>query len=546
MAVNTNATRREFVAGGAALAAGVAAATGAGIAHAAGNGGADPASIAWDYECDVVVMGFGGAGATAAIAASDAGVDTILIEKAPEADAGGNTSASGGFSLYCMPEKRDRAYEYLRFQMPDTITDEEIYGFIDEMIDERQWLVDHGVGDHLQDSESVLSMYLQHEYADGLDHALRIDGSGFGMFTWLKGVVESCENVRVMYETAGTRLIFDPQTKEVYGLVATTADGTEINIKARRGVVMTCGGFENDHHMKTTFYAPNVPIYPHGSPYNTGDGIHMITEIGAKLRGFSSIEWGMHCCKAASEEIGVAVALGWFDRSIWNGAIMVNDQGNRFVNETAPTATSLDSLLRPLHDKSELAEVHFNMETLRYDNLPMFMVLDKKRLDERALFNGAAADSAIQWSHVHDWYTWSDDNQAEVERGWIVEADTLEELAEKLGIDPAGLQATVDAFNAACESGDDAFGREIGMTPIDTPPFYGTELGLGIINTQGGPDRNALHQVLGWDGNPIPRLYSAGEFGSIYVWLYQGSTNVSEALAGRTAGANAAGEEPWE
>ena len=85
------------------------------------------------------------------------------------------------------------------------------------------------------------------------------------------------------------------------------------------------------------------------------------------------------------------------------------------------------------------------------------------------------------------------------------------------------------------------------MTPIDTPPFYGTELGLGIINTQGGPDRNALHQVLGWDGNPIPRLYSAGEFGSIYVlWLYQGSTNVSEALAGRTAGANASGEEPWE
>jgi predicted oxidoreductase len=137
-------------------------------------------------------------------------------------------------------------------------------------------------------------------------------------------------------------------------------------------------------------------------------------------------------------------------------------------------------------------------------------------------------------------------NQAEITKGWITEANSIEELAEKLNIDPAGLKATVEAYDAACASGNDAeFGRTEVLSPIGSGPFYGCEMGLGIINTQGGPARDAAHHVLDWDNKPIPRLYAAGEFGSIYVFLYQGAGNVSETLGGRVAGANAAVEQPW-
>lgn len=70
-------------------------------------------------------------------------------------------------------------------------------------------------------------------------------------------------------------------------------------------------------------------------------------------------------------------------------------------------------------------------------------------------------------------------------------------------------------------------------------------MGLGLINTQGGPARNEKYQVLNYDDEVIPRLYAGGEFGSMYTWLYQGSGNVAECIYSRGAGVNAAAEEPW-
>ena len=298
--------------------------------------------------------------------------------------------------------------------------------------------------------------------------------------------------------------------------------------------------------MLNAFYPPNVPIYPCGTPYNTGDGVRMVTEIGAQLRGFGSVEWGCHCCKPAADEVGVSCGFTWTDMECWSNAIMVNRQGRRFVNESAGTVANR-SILRPLHDKSQLPELAFSMDTIGYVNLPMFLVCDDTKVQAGPVFNNCTRTAGNHWANIHEWYTWSDDNQAEIEKGWLVKADTLEELAEKLGIDPAGLVETVETYNGDCAAGvDSAYGRVNGFTPVSTPPFYGCELGLGLINTQGGPVRDAAHRVLDNDNNPIPRLYAGGEFGSIYSWLYQGAGNVPEALGARVAGANAAREDPWE
>ncbi len=85
------------------------------------------------------------------------------------------------------------------------------------------------------------------------------------------------------------------------------------------------------------------------------------------------------------------------------------------------------------------------------------------------------------------------------------------------------------------------------MAPIADGPFYAVELSPSMLNTQGGPRRNERGQIVRPDGTPIPRLYSAGELGSIYSYLYQGTGNIGECLAfGRVSGRNAAAETPWE
>src|SRR6201990_2740299 len=93
---------------------------------------------------------------------------------------------------------------------------------------------------------------------------------------------------------------------------------------------------------------------------------------------------------------------------------------------------------------------------------------------------------------------------------------------------------------------DEPFGRKVMLEPILRAPFYAVELSPSMLNTQGGPRRNEKAQIVRPDGAPIPRLYSAGELGSIYSYLYQGTGNIGECLAfGRVAGRNAAAEKAW-
>ena len=117
--------------------------------------------------------------------------------------------------------------------------------------------------------------------------------------------------------------------------------------------------------------------------------------------------------------------------------------------------------------------------------------------------------------------SWSDDNSEELERGWIKCADTLRELAVRLGMDPQTLIETISNYNLYCKHGEDAECNRQPDTliPLDKPPYYAVELWPGGANTQGGPRRNGRAQVLRADGTPITRLYSAGEMGSIYGML---------------------------
>ena len=102
-------------------------------------------------------------------------------------------------------------------------------------------------------------------------------------------------------------------------------------------------------------------------------------------------------------------------------------------------------------------------------------------------------------------------------------------------------------WNRCCDAKQDAeFGRKLMLEPIVDKPFYAVELSPSMLNTRGGLRRNEKGQIVRPNGTPIPRLYSAGELGSIYSYLYQGTGNIDECLAfGRISGRNAAAETPF-
>ena len=117
-----------------------------------------------------------------------------------------------------------------------------------------------------------------------------------------------------------------------------------------------------------------------------------------------------------------------------------------------------------------------------------------------------------------------------------------------LDLDGAALAGTVERWNGMVADGKDAdFGRTLMMAPFGEGPYYAVELSPTMLNTQGGPRRNEKAQIVRPDGNPVPRLYSSGELGSIYSYLYQGAGNIGECLAfGRIAARNVVAEIPWE
>ena len=139
----------------------------------------------------------------------------------------------------------------------------------------------------------------------------------------------------------------------------------------------------------------------------------------------------------------------------------------------------------------------------------------------------------------------------EIEAGWIKKGNTPEELAANTGLDPEALASTISGWNADVASGTDAeFGRPMTAktaVSLNNPPYYALQLNPSILNTQGGPVRDSNAQVLDPFGEPIPHLFSAGEFGSLWGIIYQGGGNVGEALTfGRIAGQSAAAQTAWD
>ena len=475
----------------------------------------------WDEETDVVVVGYGFAGATAAITANDAGAKVVLLEKAPEQHKGGNSRVSANIVFWPADIAGGEDYfKALAGPYLDNIPAAMIHVWASEMHANKAWLENLGM-------TPVEMPYVEFPQADGAE-SVRVLKNGEGPIggerLWC--VIEAAVAARpisISYQTPALGLVKDGSV--VVGVIA-ERDGKHVTIRARRAVILTCGGFENNPAMLRTFVDGLPSLYPVGTPYNTGDGIRMASEIGAELWHMNNVSGPILAFKAPDIEVAQ-----WLNLPHGRSYFFVAADGMRFTMEGEACSVG------DFHGKVKRHGV-WMQQTLP---TPIHMIFD-----ETYRKSGHIGKATTDWDVVHgNRYDWSDDNLREVDKGWIKQADTVEALAQMIGIAPETLSGTLSRFNAAAAQANDSdWGRPTdSLAPLVTPPYYAMELTPALVNTQGGPRRNKHAQIIGVDGAPIGRLYSAGELGSIYSFLYQGGANIGECFAfGRIAGANAAKE----
>lgn len=493
-------TRRRFV--GAAAVAGIGVGLEAATARAT-------TPQEWNLEADIVVCGLGIAGIGAAMQAAQDGARVIVLEKQPPETAGGDTMCNNGGVFWT-----NTMVENLRVNSMGEWDEQLCQEYYEEGLLIKPFLEEGGATWMLESDQVDI-----------------VNGLGPAFYEAALAGFNGC-GAEVHYETPAKKLVCDPKSGEVLGVLA-EKDGKPFAVKAAQAVVLTTGGYPaNQGLLKQLNLGGDMDYYSIGSPYLQGDGLKMACSVGASLANlWRGWEPDYPVCKAASEELGTGISLARPEHFVQPSYIYVNGQGKRYWNESTFMT----------HWKNDTyGQVAYN--NYAYNNKPSFLVFDQACFEAQSVGN-------TQWSYGYgrlsptEAYIWSDDNSAELERGWIKKADTLEELAELAGIDPEGLVAEVERYNGFCTAGlDEDFGRTDNV-PLGAGPYYAIEQGVCVIYTIGGLRTDAQSRVLDWNGEPIPRLYSAGNIGQgVYVIPIglQGAW-----IAGRRGARDAVTLEPW-
>ena len=483
-----------------------------------------------ELETDIVIVGYGGAGATAAITAHDNGARVIILEKMPTG--GGNTLVSAGVLI---DPAGMEAVQYIERLCFGTTEEEIVKTFVEEAIKNKEWI--NRLGGETELHSTIGGIFYPvcptpcwpsipgSEFISQNYHIKRKEGEGekrewFGNNLW-NLLVTNVERrgITVMTNTPAKELVTNGKG-EMIGVIAEKA-GEQILIKAKRAVILSCGGFEYNGAMKQAFLPCGGSFHALGNPGNTGDGIVMAQKVGAALWHMGAIACPLGF-KAPEYESAFDI-LFFSERFIY-----VDKGGRRFANEAE---LEMHEMWRTI--------CFFDSRHACYPRIPTYAIFDEvaRKRGPLAQKMGANID-----------YEWSLDNSKEIARGWISRGKTMRELARNISLDESTLENTVSRYNEFCKAGNDSdFGRsQVSLGPIEEAPYYAIELRPSLLNTMGGPRRDKMSRVLNNEARPIPRLYSAGELGSIWGFLYEAAGNLTECLAfGRIAGQNAAAEKPW-
>lgn len=468
--------------------------------------------VAWDGEYDVVVIGMGMAGMTAAINAANEGANVLILEKAPEAEAGGNSRVCHQlYGTINNVEEGMKYYSAMRGNFTST-SDAVLRAYVEGMSKLDDYLVTLGANRDTITSWvdcGIPTYEVEHPELPGgrayEGHSIVPELVNGALFNLNKDyMVAMSDKIDVWYSSPAKRLIQDPASRTILGVTTETEAGM-LNIRAKNGVILCCGGFENNKDMVESYLGIGGNWTFYGSAYNTGDGVTMAMDVGAKL-------WHMH--NYESTGVGGNVYYGASVAALFNltmaPSILVGPDGTRYCRESMYPSQMRHGHIYVAGDWTFPAYVEDSWSIVTA--------------------GGVEASAATEIF------------EAGVVAGNIVKADTIEELAEMTGM--TYLAETVAIYNRYCENKlDEAFRRpEHTLLPLLEGPYYAVKMDCrGILNTQGGPERNENAEVLDVFNKPIPHLYSAGELGGVTAHDYQGGGNIAECLVfGQIAGKNAA------
>ena len=498
----------------------------------AAGAAAERRSPRWDMEAEVVIVGYGGAGAAAAIEAHDAGAKVLILEKQQtDTDSFVHHTPSSRMcaGALLVPTDVEVAAKHLEMVSLGNTPPDICRAWAEEMSHNVDWFEKMGGKCEPLAPTGETTMYPGYE---ALRQTFAV-GAGPGLWQALENAVEKVRKIKVLYECPGSELVVDKDTGAIVGVLAQKS-GKKLAVRATKAVILTSGGFQWDPELLREAFG--FPTAWYANPGNTGDGVRMAQKVGAAM-------WHMDACGGRSIPVTNQVPNPATGRYTARPIIAVDKYGRRFFDESI--------IVSRTHQMWRDA-VYLDSKAGRYTRIPYWLVFDEKgrlagplgRANPRGLLSNGKP---------HYFYEWSKDNSAEVEQGWILKGNTVEELVAKITQDPqseglmdAGvLNETIGQYNDYCAAGNDPFGRTgEWLQSLGTPPYYAMKMLPGGMSTHGGPKRNARAQVIDAYGKPIPRLYAAGELGSIYFFQPSVGSTLGEALAfGRIAGRNAAAEK---
>ena len=496
-----------------------------------------------EKHADVIVVGAGGAGISAAITAAQQGASVILIDKA--GSVGGNTIISGGVFNAVDPERQDKIEmgdssrreleSYLEFKEEDfgdfapalTALKEQIRAYLDsgetKLFDSVELhIIQTYIGSRREglDGTVITANYelvktlcenaldsfhwledMGVQYEDGCVQAVGalwprthtpVPANGVAVMSVVSQRLSETEGVELMTETEATSFIMDGNT--VRGVEARMRDGTKVTLLADKNVVLATGGFASNIDMIKEYnnYWPAIADVPSDAAATcNGDGIRMAEKIGANLVGMGFVQM----LPTTAYPDGVAGLQG-------NSKLFINKEGKRFVNESAE---------RDVLSAAGLAQT---------DGM-FYCVADANYLDNRT------------WDQVHGWEA----------KGYLAYADTLEEAAQKMGLDPSVVRETIDRFNTFVDNEkDEDFDRYSFKGKIENPPFLIIAMSPAFHHTMGGVEIDPQCHVISTEGTAIPGLYACGEVcGGIHAGNRLGGNAIADVFTfGRIAGREAA------
>lgn len=446
----------------------------------------DPSELKDSY--DIIIVGAGGAGMAAAIQAKEAGANPVILEKMPIA--GGNTlKSSAGMNASetkfqeaeGIEDSNDKFFEESLAGGGNTNDQELLRYFVDHSADAIDWLDSMGITLDNLTTTGGMSERRTHRPTDG---------SAVGEYL-VDGLLRNVHEREIpLFVNADVTEISETDGT-VDGVIA-TINGEEKTISAK-AVIVTTGGFGANMEMVKE-NKPELDGYvTTNQEGSTGDGIKMIQALGGQTVDLDQIQ--IHPTVDQSKSLLITEAVRG------EGAILVNHEGNRFFNEME-TRDKVSAAIIALPEQSA------------------FLIFDAS-LKDRV--------KAI------DFYE---------SQGLTTSADTIEELAQEIGVSEENLSETLATWNqAVADKEDSAFGRETAMdNDLSTGPFYAIPIAPGIHHTMGGVKINTNTQVINNEDAVIPGLYAAGEVtGGIHGSNRIGGNAVADIIIfGRQAGTQAA------